>query len=175
MATRGHYLHCEIWLRLWNFVDLVKFGWDCEIWLMLWNFAEIVKPESFWTILYHLGPFEFHIEQLRTLNFIIYTSITIIYTSQNKNYWLWGRPKERYNFLSFLGTKTAKISEYYLSGILPFSRILKNNCQIPQLGKGAKGDKKWMYWKICSHDQLIRFRTLYRFERPTPLFSWGKE
>ena len=136
---------------------------------------KIVKPESFWTILYHLGPFEFHIEQLRTLNFIIYTSITIIYTSQNKNYWLWGRPKERYNFLSFLGTKTAKISEYYLSGILPFSRILKNNCQIPQLGKGAKGDKKWMYWKICSHDQLIRFRTLYRFERPTPLFSWGKE
>ena len=31
------------WLKLWNLVEIVKFGWNCAIWLKLWNLVEIVR------------------------------------------------------------------------------------------------------------------------------------
>ena len=27
----------EIWSKLWNFVEILKFGWNCEIKSKLWN------------------------------------------------------------------------------------------------------------------------------------------
>ena len=34
---------CEIWLKLWSLVEIVKFGWNCEIWSNLWYLIEIMK------------------------------------------------------------------------------------------------------------------------------------
>ena len=34
---------CEIWLKLWNLAEIVKFGQNCEIFPKLWNLATVVK------------------------------------------------------------------------------------------------------------------------------------
>ena len=43
---------CEIWLKLWklveivklqNLVEIVRFGCNCKIWLILWNLFQVVK------------------------------------------------------------------------------------------------------------------------------------
>ena len=51
--------NCEIWLKLWSLVEIVKFGRNCEIWWKLWNLVEIVNIcEHLWTsvnIWEHLG------------------------------------------------------------------------------------------------------------------------
>ena len=50
----------DIWSKLWNLVEIVKFGWSCKIWL--WNLAKIGStPISF-------AMFRFGLEGWKALN-----------------------------------------------------------------------------------------------------------
>ena len=35
--------NCEMWLKLWNLVEIVMFCRNCDIWSKLWNLVKIVK------------------------------------------------------------------------------------------------------------------------------------
>ena len=52
-----HDWYCDIWLRLWNFAEIVKFGQNCDIWSKLWNLVKIAKSgQNFeiWSKLWNL-------------------------------------------------------------------------------------------------------------------------